>query len=570
MKKMLITTKPFHVMRNTGIFVSIIMLLTLTVQGQQQQDYTEEVTIVAPYEPSISNARKIYLSPSIKIEKLEKQELTYEIIPQKIDVKLELDPLEAVRVQDDKRVDLKNNFIKGGFGNYATPYGELYTTSNASSKHRLGLHLKHLSHNGDIKGVADPSGSLNQALVFGEKFFKKSSLYGRASYDRKVVRYYGFEPDNLVFADDDIKQIYQTFNASMAYENLDKDEEAFDFHLKTDFYHWANDDKSLENQLHFNIYGNKPVEWFDFLKYQSFGLTTEINFVNSGDSINAINVMNMDVKPFLHTKSGVYDLKAGINLSVLMDDEQQSFVTFYPDVQARIHLVPDFLTLFGGLTGHKKVQTFRNLSFDNPFIKATIERKYTNHKVQVYGGMTGNITRGFDFSLKYEYQEIENHPLFVKDFQNSPVSGRFMQFQLAYDTLKMSTFSGGIVVKGLDRFTLSLDGAYHQYTTRIEEKPWHMPAFELNSHISYELQQSFPLTLSLGTTLLTGRYAKNQAGNAVALDNIVDINAGAAYHFSPSLDVFLQLNNLLTENQYWYDGYPSYGLNLLVGVSYSF
>ncbi|MDZ7775543.1 MAG: hypothetical protein U5L09_08045 [Bacteroidales bacterium] len=54
------------------------------------------------------------------------------------------------------------------------------------------------------------------------------------------------------------------------------------------------------------------------------------------------------------------------------------------------------------------------------------------------------------------------------------------------------------------------------------------------------------------------------------LDDIIDLGFEVHYERSSSSGAFIELNNILAQNQpLWYN-YPSYGFNALAGVSYSF
>jgi len=578
---MLRTTK-ISIMKPMKYTIALFTLSLLfgTTYGQQkdkqQQEYNEEVTIIAPYQPSISGAQKIDMFPSIEVDPPEKRSVSYRIQPQKINVDYTPEEMDAVRVKQESKESVNSNFIKGGFGNYKTPYAELFSTTGPSENHRVGFHVKHLSHSGDINNYATSANSHNMATVFGEKYYRNSSLYGKISYNRDMIHRYGFNPKDPLYSgfsyrDENLKRILTNASANLRFENLNKDEEEFDYHIDLKAYRWWDDHQSLENAVKLEMLGNKPVEWFDAINYQSFGIKGNFQFFNTGDSLEAINSAHISLRPFMELRSGYYYLKAGANLSSIMDDNKDLELTIFPDIQARIHVVPEYLTIFGGLTGGKEAQSLRRLNNKNPFLKSDIivspnRKNYTTTKMDAYGGIKGNITRGFDFQLKVSYLEKEDHALFVtdytKDFDN--------QFRIMYDDLTITKFSGGFNIRGGERFNLDLSGNYYNYTTATAAKAWHLPEMEFHAETEYRMAKPLPLTLSLSSAILTGRYAKNTAGKVVELDDIIDISAAAEYNFNNSLTAFFRINNITAQNQeIWYN-YPSYGLNFLIGAGYSF
>lgn len=544
-------------------------------EDKQQEGYSEEVTIIAPYQPSISDARKIDLLPTAETQEVEKKSVSYNIQPQKIDVRFDPETLNAVRLQEDQHTSLKANFVKVGFGNYKTPYGELFSTTGQSEKHRAGFHLRHLSHSGSINNYATPKSSHNLAEVFGEKYFKNSSLYAKARYDRDVYHRYGFNPqapqfNNIPYNEDDIKQTFSAAGANIRYEKLDSDKDEFDYHLDLDYYSWWDLYNSLEHSVALDVFGNKPVEWFDALEYQSFGMNGRFKFFNSGDSIEAVNNVHVSLRPFLQIRNGFYFLKGGVNLSTIMTDDNETLFSIFPDVSARIHVVPGYLTLFGGVTGEKSFNSLRSLTRENPFlgteiINATNRRNFQTQKLNAYGGIKGNIMRGVDFRFKFAYSENDNYPLFQTNYSSAFEN----QFTITYDTLAITDFSAGIIIKGGERFKLDIGGHYYSYSSG-QEHPWHLPEMKFTTNTEYALGANMPLTLSLSSTILTGRYASDDQGNAFELENIVDISAKAEYDYNESLRAFVRVNNLTAQNQLWWNNYPSYGLNFLIGAGYSF
>jgi hypothetical protein len=547
---------------------AVFVALPAFVAAQDDEPYSEQVTITAPYQPSIQDARKIDIAPELKVQEPEKKTVEYNITPQKISMDVELEPMQAVRVKSGEKELLKSNYIRGGIGNYKTAYGELFTTSKQSRDHRIGLHLKHMSHGGDVKDYATALNSQNLAEVFGEKYYKESSLYGKGFFNRDVLHHYGFLPADYAqpFTEDDIRQQFTTFGGEVRYENLDKQKDEFDYQVGMKFYGWRDDYQSLENAAHLHVFAEQPAEVLEAIDFQSFAIDGGFQFYNSGDSLKAINTVNMNIKPYFEIKNGFYRLQAGANLSTVMSDETDPAFTVFPHAKAWIHMVPGYLTITGAVTGNKEHQSFRKLSSENPFIKPYINREYTTNKIDTYGALTGNIARGFDFSLKVNYLEASGYPLFVNDFTKTFDN----QFEMIYEDLSILTYGGAVSVVAADRLQLDASVRYNTYSTEAEIEAWHLPELEIDASAVYTPQMKMPLNFRIKATSLSGRYAKDNAGNAVELDDIIDLGFEVHYEHSSSLGAFIELNNILAQNQpLWYN-YPSYGFNALAGVSYSF
>ena len=563
--------KSLKIMKIKSLLISLmVFVIAPALMAQEdQKPYSEEVTIIAPYQPSIQDARKLSLFPEIKVEAPEKKEVKYNIVPQKIPMDVELEPMRAVRVQGNEEVEpLKSNYIRGGIGNYKTAYGELFTTSKQSESHRIGLHLKHLSHGGEINDYATAKNSENLAELFGEKYYKKSSLYGKLFFERNMLHRYGFMPADFTetFEDEDIRQIYTKFGGNIRYENLEKEEDEFDYHLDLGYFGWRDNYNSLENEVRLKAFAEQPAEIFDFVEYQSFAIDADLRFYNSGDSINAINTVNLNITPYIDIKNGFYHLQAGANLSTIMSDEKDAEITAFPYAKAWVHIVPGYVTLTGGISGKKEHQSFRKLSGINPFIKSDITRKFTTTEINTYGALTGNIARGVDFNLKITYEDYRDYPLFVTDFTKTFNN----EFKLAYDDITKLGYAGALSITAGHSLEIDMSANYFTYTTTNEAEAWHLPELEISAAATYTPNLPIPLNFKLKAKSLSGRYAKDSNGNAEAMEDILDVSFAVQYEHSSSLGAFLELNNLMAENQYWWHNYPSYGFNALVGVSYSF
>ncbi len=550
------------------LFVMLLLLVMPAKAQEEDKPYSEQVDIIAPYQPSIEDARKIDMAPELKVQQPEKKTLEYNIAPQKIPVEVELEEMQPVRFRTGTKETLKSNYIRGGGGNVKTAYGELFTTSRQSQEHRIGLHLKHLSHGGDVQDYATAQNSQNLAEVFGEKYYKNSSLYAQAFYDRNTLHRYGFMPENYTetFADDDIRQQFTSFGANIRYEDLDKKRDEFDYRLNLGYYYWKDNYQSLENALNLNVFAAQPSQMLGAIEYQSFAVKGDFNFFNSGDSLNAINTVDLNFTPYFEMENGFYRLKAGATLSAVMSDEQDPELTAFPYAEARIHMVPGYLSLVGAISGKKEHQSYRELSSQNPFIKSDITREFTTQKIDAFGALSGNITRGVDFNLKVSYLEADNYPLFVTDYSKIFEN----EFEMAYDDVSRLTYGGSLSVKMADRFLLDAAVRYNDYTTTVENRAWHLPELEIESTVSYSSEMKMPLNFRLKATSLSGRVARDSNGDISELDDVFDLGFEVLYEHSSSLGVFLEINNLLSQDQtLWYQ-YPSYGITALAGVSYSF
>ena len=111
-------------------------------------------------------------------------------------------------------------------------------------------------------------------------------------------------------------------------------------------------------------------------------------------------------------------------------------------------------------------------------------------------------------------------------------------------------------------------GSRGNNTDTIEE-PWHLPSNDLTFLASVNFGQKFKL--NAGTHFLSGIVAQNPATNlTISLESIIDVDLGLEYLISKQASVFVNSYNIIGKEYQRYLNYPSRGLQLLAGLSYSF
>ena len=175
--------------------MAVILAASLNIRYSQAQ-HNEKIDVVATYRPVVSDAFKININPVIIDTGHKKMQVEYTILDPKANTVFHPEPITPVRIGNMTVPKLYRFLIKAGWGNYTTPYGEFYYNTLQSKTYNFGVHLKHISSYGKLKHYAYPGFSVNQYEVYGRKMFSKHVLSGNIGYDRHVIHYYGFKPDD--------------------------------------------------------------------------------------------------------------------------------------------------------------------------------------------------------------------------------------------------------------------------------------------------------------------------------------------------------------------------------------
>jgi len=92
----------------------------------------------------------------------------------------------------------------------------------------------------------------------------------------------------------------------------------------------------------------------------------------------------------------------------------------------------------------------------------------------------------------------------------------------------------------------------------------YLPVFSLNAAYTYKLQSDLTSTVRLD--YLSKRFADIK--NEISIGDYFDLGLSFIYSFQPNLDLTLDINNLLNQKNYFWNGYKEVPLNIIIGVNY--
>ena len=215
---MVIKQKYLH----AGLILILFFLLSFWEDVKSQTTpYSEEITIIAPYKPTISDANKLTISPRIVKSQMDKPGFNYTIFPTPFKTNIKPKNIKPVSIIGEPLSKLHRNFIKAGFGNYRTPYIEFFAHSLRSKKRSLGVHLKHLS-SGDLKEYPNSSQSDSKIDFTSTKYLKNHDVHGDVFLKRNVVHHYGLGgpfPENYDVTKEFLKQRFITTGADVGFSS---------------------------------------------------------------------------------------------------------------------------------------------------------------------------------------------------------------------------------------------------------------------------------------------------------------------------------------------------------------
>jgi hypothetical protein len=546
------------------------LCLSLSVTAQQELPYTEEIKVISPYKPTIAESFKISQNPRIEPQVMQKPELDYSIQDYLIQTTFDPQPIKPASIAGEPIDKLYRNFIRGGFGNYRTPFLEFYAGSLRSKEFAFGAHLRHLS-SGEMKDHPSSGQSNNTIDLWGKKFLKKHTLSGNLLYDRKMVHYYGYD-DSLSEAWDVSKdKLKQTYNLVGMQASLEKSriKDKLNSSAEIGYHYLFNRDRTKEHHGDLVVSLDKDLDFIRVMDEENIAARILADIYGNKDTLKATTSALAGFEPVLRVTMNEYSFHIGFNASVGIDSISR--LHFYPLVEAAVTIVPNILKAYIGLKGGLTRNSFRDLSDENPYMISTPEMRFTSERYNLYGGINTRIGKFIDWMLLVEGSGNDDLAFFVNDTSTQRNRDLNNQFSVIYDDGTLIHGKTEIAFQKTGQLRFSLAANYYQYNLNHEYEAWHKPTFDLVFYGKYNLQDKFIFNTSL---IYRGKsYGKTWETNMVSakeLDGFVDLNLGVEYRYNKNLSAFLQVNNLTNTSYYRWNGYASQRLNALIGVTYAF
>jgi len=588
--------------KSNFIAVSLFVVAFFAGAGQAmaQRDSTklrQEVEVTKAYQPTISEAVKINDIPKIKPEQTEAPTFDYSIYSKPVFSTFDVKPVTAAKIVGEPKPEMENGILKLGVGNYLTPYGEFFFNSKPDKTTNFGMHFKHLSSSGKIKLLnddkVDAPQSENSAEIFGKKFFRNSSLSGSLAYDRNAFNYYGYSGSQL--SDEQkiemipwyqAKQYFSKGTASVNLKSETRSEYDVDYDLSLRYHYLKSKTGQTESEIHFsgnlakkigNTYGNLFV---------SLTNTTDDSIQNRISGLFGYRQQSiMKINPSAKWVADLASFELGLNTAMVSDADFVASFHVWPKIKAEWSPVEQYLTLFAGMDGYLKSNTYSAVANENPYVDPYHDAANTNYKSIFYGGLKGKLGARTNYVIEVSYSNVKNQHFFTTESNNLyddwgiGISKLNNTFSLVYDDMKVLKLSGEVMHSVSDNFSLHLFGNYYSYDLKTQNIAWQIPNFDVTFSSLYKPIESLKFNVDIFVvgerTALISDFSPNYSlapptSHEILMDPIIDMNAGADYQLSKSLNVFVKLNNFGFQKYEQWLGYTSKGFNWLAGITYTF
>jgi len=589
-----------------------IFLCSVSLRAQ----VVDSAHLLIQYVPKLSNATKINDQAVIVDTLQEHVTYSYEISPQKPDLRFNPSEIKVSKLNPEVKEVLYRNYIKVGFGYPITPLAELAMHNCQSTKYSYGLNFHHFS------SWAAPIGKVQQQYayaptsdtrvhLFFNRFFRNQTLYSSVGYNHELANLYGYNRDwgfpQRYYEKEYRDSIRNSFNHVKAEvgirSNYTTEDRKFkeDVKLKYDFIHtyW----KDMEHDI-----GIRSIMAYDdrFLKisgYQHYQLDIDFDFYHNhwADSVfigshgqrlvpRLNNSFKLELRPSMNFTIKEYHLLLGVGVPLLMDYKKEFKCPIYPIAELQMGLIRGILSVYVGVDGKSEYNSLQSLLYENPYVKPQLDSlKFTRSQISIYGGVKGNLVKKLNYHISARYAYVKDYPFFVLDTRSLLKN----QFDVIYAD-KGSTLNvcANLSWEAINHLYLNLNANYWGYYFNDIDHPWYKPSwgigfdgkyilkekfiFDLNANIAFGRWAMSPIvtTDENGNNRITGYDAiydlhKNSNGERL-MKPILNFGIGFEYLITKQLTAFAQINNIGCQYASTYYNFNNFGINALVGVSYSF
>lgn len=547
-------------------FVIVLVLGYVAATLAQTGIKDIELKATSEFEPTIKDAVKFGELPEIKDTVKKISNINYAIVSNPLVSKYEVIPIDAAKMQNEPLSKLYHSLLKVGMGTYTTPYGEFWINSLRTRDVAYGAHIKHLSSSSHLKDVGYSGFSDNEAEIFGKKFYKKHTLTGEFNYKRNVVNFYGYDTSENKLLKDYAKQRYQLFEPVIKIQSHYTDSTKINhfiklgYHNLTDRYNVAENNVKL-NTL-FNTYVNKERLFVAF----------DADYYNHKLPNDTFNDVIIKLNPYFETHGKKWMLDIGL-VATMNTFTNQSATKFYfhPQINAQFDVYESIIIPYAGVNGGLQKNSLRSLSNENPFVTSTLNYKNSNTKINVFGGLKGNLSSKTSYDAKASYSIVDSMHFFVIDYTENGTLDN--QYKVIYDNTNLFNVSGQVKYQYKEKIHFIAKGNYYMYKTKNLARAYHKPDFDLTFSTVYNLKSK--IILKGDIFVIGNQFALTQVENnftyttqSKLLKGIVDVNLGAEYRYSKMLSFFVNFNNIANTRYYRWEKYPSQRFNLMAGLTF--
>lgn len=603
-------------------FVLLVGLIAITSMMTAQ--VVDSAHLLVNYVPKLVNSKKINDQANIVDTLKETIKFSYTVNPQKPELNFIPAELKVSKLNPQVQERYYRNYLKLGFGYPITPLAELSMHNCQNSKYSYGLNFHHFS------SWAEPIGKIQKQFayaptsdsrvnIFFNRYFKSHTLYSSVGYNHELANLYGYSKewgiDDYFYQKEYRDSIRNSFHHAKAEvgirSNYTTEDKRFkeDVRLNYDFIHtyW----KDMEHSLGLHSIFAYDARFLKISGYQHYQLDFNVEYFNNNwnDSIvrglevntphlvrRVDNSFKVELRPTMNFTIKEYHLLLGVGVPII-NANGKTKCPVYPVAELQMGLVRGLLSLYVGVDGKSEYNSLKDLLYENPYVKPHLDSlRFTTSQISIYGGVKGNLVDRLNYHISARYSYAKDVPFYVLD-QTSLLMNRF---DLVYaEKANLLNVCANLSWEAIDHLYLNLNANYWGYyfmnKTSHPEHPWYKPAweigfdgkyvlnkkfvFELNAKTGFERWAMVPYQMHSVSKSRDRRYNPNMENTEEDVlvcfsekvkKPILNFGLGFEYLINKQFTAWAAINNVGCQYASTYYAFNNFGINALVGITYSF
>ncbi len=573
--------------------ITSLFLMVLQFSFAQKKNTnigSEEVNIVKPYTPTVSDASKIQESPVLDDEgNAKKETIKYSIFSFPVASTFTPAKGKAESVEKEAKEKFYNNYATIAGGNYGHLNAELFVNQDLENNDYVGGMFRHFSSQGGINNVTLDNWLYDTALdAFYGANYDKMSWNIDLGYQNQVYNWYGLPMDfgsslsttdrNTLIGNVDSKHSYNGISLGgkmQFYEGAFKE-------LSLKYKHFSDSFDSSENRFYI-----KPSLRFDvsdqFVKTDIIvdyvGGSFAKNYENTNTEKLKYGFTNIGIAPSLNLQENGWDVNLGVKLFYSMDREgSDNRFLIYPNINVSYPVVEDLMIFYAGAEGNLEQNSYSDFVSENPFLSPALGVSPTDKQYDIFAGLKGKLASSVSYNLRGSYVNERNKALYrSNDYTENEANEDYAfgnSFQVIYDDVRTFRFSGDLKADFSQNVSFGIGGTLSSYKNSVEQEAWNLPTVEVNSSLDFNIT---PKWYAGAKVFYVGERKDIQSntdlvseGTPVKLGSYFDLNSHVGYKYNSQLTGFLKLNNMTNKSYQKWMNYPVLGFQVLVGVNYKF
>lgn len=604
-----------------AIYTAITLAL-LPMAAQAQQDtianrIERDVEVVNNYLPTISNPYKLQVDPTIDDTMSYKATFKYEILKKVETVKTKPDSLEVATMKFNPEQMPYKAWVKGGIGNYGNIYGQLVYNIGTNEKNHLNLDLGHHSMLGKVK-LEETKKKVDAATTntwLGTdfaRFYKKVALDANVKFKNYTYKYYGYESlndsadyldaNNGIVKGSQLKspsesQRQTSFDMMIGFNNrLIDPRDKFYFGARGGFGFFSNKTGLTERDIHFDGIVRFPIKTnylFDInFDLNNSKMTTDddyegLYYTTSPSNLSTRKHTDITLAPHFGIDFDHISLRAGLDFILDFGGEEDNFY-YQPDIYADFNVSDGAASLYIGLTGGYRANTFRELASMNPWVSTDAydrawiqefgkygEMQTTQNPIKMTVGVRAKVSHTVAFDLAAEYRSFDDEVFFVnKAFTKADTTvAKSYSYTNHFDVInengKVKTLKGELNITPTAHTQITVKGTYYKWELDNLVEAWYKPKYEAGVDVRFCPIEK--LLIKAGVNSTGARYAYNyEKQDKEKLGMLLDINMGGEYRINSRWTAYLDCNNVAAQDYRRWLGYSSHKVNVIGGITFKF